>query len=367
MVFGLVLLFGLGSLLAQPIWLACDAALAVAARADETLDELGVALDPWGSPILDPARPGPSEGRPASLQSVLSQRITEQTKPKAAHVHLAKVCARLAEERRSRDPTSAGLLDVAGAVARANAEDAPEVLKFPRRGPYPYRFASNAMGYYYTQLSAYSLGPNQRDELGFGDDVLCERSALMSDRLKLLRSWAWLLPLTVALVLLGTQLLCFIVPVARSAPREVGFALAGGLLAAGATWALLDEATVGNPSWRTLHQALGLRGDAWEGLGRGPKDGVALLGGGLAALTGLLLRLPHLMDQGRVLTRQDAEREVARLEQALGYGDPQVAKALEWVAELARGDGDTKASEVALARAERIRAAARSELPPEGP
>jgi len=349
--------------LAKPLWLSMDQELSVARSAYEAADRLGVALDPWGSPLMDPARPGAfplleqdhradSPRHRVSLHRVVTPS-TEQTRPQAGLARLSELCRLLAAEREEADVAGARELLSAAEVAEASVAGVPKVLRFPRSGPYPYAFVTNLKGYYTTQLSAYSFGPNRMDELGFGDDVRFDDSNRMRDRLGIFETGSWLVPVVAGVFLIGVQLVSLLIPVSLRARGELVVALVIGAGSAVALRLLLGEAIRGDPTWGSILEALGVPGGDWTELRL--KTGLPLLGGALASLAALFLRLPQVISSETELARRYAEREVVRLEGTFGGSAPEVAQALETLATLAGEAGDLDAAREAAGRAEKIR------------
>lgn len=357
----LVLICGLLTPVVQPLWLAVDSELAVAKSTYESVSRLGVPLDPWGSPVMNPAQPysylNMLAGRPGGGGVSLHKPVgpgTEQASPREALTRLAARCRTNASALETSNPEGAKELLAAAEVAETNAKDAPQTLRFPRQGPYPYAFVTNYTGYYTTLLSSYSFGPNRIDERGFGDDVRMDDSGGMRDRIGIHQS-AWLTPLGAGALLLLVQALSLRVPLRRSVGGELVMAVGIGAAAAVALHFALGEAIRGDPSWKRIWDACGLPGESWAE-GR-VKTGLPLLAGALAFMVALYLRLPHMISSERAMAREDAEREVARLEGSLGASDSQVAEALDYLANLAREEGDLEAANAASARAEKIRMA----------
>ena len=334
-ILGVALLFVGCAVFVRPAWRALDPELALALSGNESLAQLGVAIDLWGAPVVSPMDGGVFlSPQPHSPFQKVTTPAKEQASPKQALMHLAQVCEHFASSRAEPHGAEARRLADAARVARSNAERALGLVDFPRKGPYPYRYASNpGASYYLTQLEPYSMGPNQRDELGFGDDLRFRGVHFdMVDRLNLYEHWSQLVPALVASVLLAALLLSFVPPITRLASREVAVALILGALSAWGSNAVLTEWGGWNPSWETLKEGLGLSATPLPiKVGRA-RGGIALFLGLCAALTSLLVRLPQLPAQDGALARGDAEREVARLERAFGYSDLRVADALESLA-----------------------------------
>ena len=269
-VLGLAGALALAAAVARPAFRLLDERVRVAEHAFASLDELGVALDPWGAPVLHPRMLRDFTG--AQPQGVVEAR--------QHHLDLEVQLLALADQ--SDVSAVDARLRAAAEVAAANAAREPKQRSFPLVGPAPYQHVDRIpwQGADWIQgLESYSSGPNRIDELGHGDDAVFQVAFS-----EVYERWVWFWPLVAAAWLLGVWVYARALPRLGSARSELAVGLALGALYAATAWFARGELFPKGSAMEDLSE--GVRPAAYTG----PELAVALTLGLCSVLLWALLR-----------------------------------------------------------------------------